>query len=62
MLYGLTDYERSLCDTYADTFHLIEKLRRLCLDGSIGSETADTAMCALRRVLRDIANELEADV
>lgn len=62
MLYGLTEHEYKLCNVYADTFHLLENLRTLCLDGDIGIETADTAMCALRRVLRELAVELEREV
>lgn len=58
MLYGMTDHEAFLCDALDKLTSVCKLINSLCLDSSIGIETAQRANSALRKCIAEIASEL----
>ena len=62
MMYGLTDHQVFLCDALDKIISACMLINTLCLDSTIGIETADRANFALRKCIAEIAYELDSVV
>lgn len=59
MLYGISERKKALCDQYAVLADACYTIRILCLDSNCGLVNADNAISAVRKVMADLAKEID---